>query len=284
MPYPEFSQQRLRLEFIHGFSSVPYLASRPDTAADSSNLSVKTRTLIRLIENIQADRFSTPLRLALGEPIDGVFIDGGDSVNVDIEAIADKTGIPVWLGRGGRYAGETGGRLILQELGLQGMICDLGQTGLKISWAGQRWAFERDLNVLPIRKDKASLQEKGAQRRALRQFMAAAIRQAVDEAGEGAPEALVCALPSSLDRWGQPRGSSYCGMTNDTQLLPDSLELAGWNAGHIILLNDAELAAVSALQDERLQACNLALVLTLGYAIGAAKLDLVHQAAVTAEA
>jgi hypothetical protein len=83
-----------------------------------------------------------------------------------------------------------------------------------------------------------------------------------------------------LDKWGQPLGSSYIGMTNDTQLLPDALEIAGWQAGNIYLLNDAELTAVSALSDERVHDAMMVLVVTLGFAIGTAALDLVKQSLV----
>ncbi len=77
-----------------------------------------------------------------------------------------------------------------------------------------------------------------------------------------------------MDKWGQPLGSSYIGMRMDTQLVTDALDLAGLPEIPHWLLNDAELAATSAIFDERVIACGgKALVFTLGTAVGCALAD-----------
>jgi predicted NBD/HSP70 family sugar kinase len=146
---------------------------------------------------------------------------------------------------------------------------------LKISWAGRRSAFPRDGRSLPPYRGAGAhnIAEKGEQRRRLRQWIAACVRSVLAEAGGGAPEGVVFALPSFIDRWGQPAGSSYIGQAMDGQLVPDAMELAGIGGVRVWILNDAELAAASALFDERVIACGRALVFTLGTAIGAAVAD-----------
>jgi predicted NBD/HSP70 family sugar kinase len=77
-----------------------------------------------------------------------------------------------------------------------------------------------------------------------------------------------------LDEWGRPAGSSYAGMKMDTQTIPDALRLAGLPDTPIWILNDAELAAASAIFDERVIRCGgKALVFTLGTAVGCAIAD-----------
>ena len=64
------------------------------------------------------------------------------------------------------------------------------------------------------------------------------------------------------------------GMSMDTQLVTDALELAGLPEIPHWLLNDAELAATSAIFDERVIVCGgKALVFTLGTAVGCALAD-----------
>jgi len=65
-------------------------------------------------------------------------------------------------------------------------------------------------------------------------------------------------------------------MQADRTLLPDALELAGLPALPLLVLNDAELAALGARSDARLAGFRKVLVLTLGFGIGAA---LIHRAA-----
>jgi hypothetical protein len=205
-----------------------------------------------------------------------VWMDGGKCDGVDAEVLSAALGVPVFQGRGDVFAGEEGGLCMLEEQECHGMVCDLGQTLLKISWTGRRWIFPRDVAAMPhhLGTGKHAVKQKGAQRRVLRRFIADSLRTALTEAGAGDPQGVIFALPSVLDKWGQPLGSSYIGMRMDTQLVTDALELAGLPDIPHWLVNDAELAATSAIFDERVIACGgKALVFTLGTAVGCALAD-----------
>ena len=204
-----------------------------------------------------------------------VWLDGGSLKDVDFGNVAEELRIPVFNGGGGMFAGEEGGLAMLEELECaQGMVCDLGQTMLKVSRAGRRWFFERDVTALPLYGGTGAhtIGEKGAQRRELRRFIAQSLRTVFSDA-PAAPGGVIFALPSVLDKWGQPAGSSYIGMSMDTQLVTDSLELAGLPDVPHWLLNDAELTAASAIFDERVIHHGKALVLTMGTAVGCALAD-----------
>jgi hypothetical protein len=205
-----------------------------------------------------------------------VWLGGGRSAAIATDNLATDLGVPVFQGRESVFAGEEGGIAMLEELGCSGMVCDLGQTQLKVSWQGRRLIFRRNLAALP-RCDRSvtySLQEKASQRHLLRRFIAQSLRQVIEDVHAGPPEGVVFALPAELDAWGQPIGSSYIGMHMDTQLVTHALEMAGLPDIPHWLLNDAELAATSALFDERVIACGgKALVFTLGTAVGCALAD-----------
>ena len=212
--------------------------------------------------------------------LDGIsclWIAGGQAAGFPAAASAAALGVPVFCDGGGVFAGEEGGLAMLEELDLpSGMICDLGQSLFKITWRGQRRVFPRDISLLPAGGGMGAhtLEEKSAQRRVLRRFLAASIRKTVAEAAAGNPPGVVFALPSVIDKWGQPLGSSYIGMRMDTQLVTHALKLAGLPDIPHWLLNDAELAAASAIFDERVIQCGgKALVFTLGTAVGCALAD-----------
>jgi hypothetical protein len=210
------------------------------------------------------------------EDLNCLWTAGGGCDGVDYARAAQALKVPVIRCREGIYAGEEGGLAMLEELECRGMVCDLGQTLFKVSWAERRWAFRRDVGALPHSQDVPvqTIELKGAQRRALRRFIAESLQQVIAEAGAGVPEGVVFALPSAMDKWGQPMGSSYIGMHMDTQLVTHALEMAGLPDIPHWLLNDAELAATSALFDERVIACGgKALVFTLGTAVGCALAD-----------
>lgn len=234
------------------------------------------RTLLRLADVLL---HPPPDMILAWDYLDGiscVWVAGGNTAGFPAGDCATALGVPVFCG-GGVFAGEEGGLAMLEELELPtGMICDLGQSLLKITWHGQRHVFPRDTGLLPNGGGMGAhtLKEKSAQRRALRRFLADSIRGIVAEGACGKPQGVIFALPSVLDKWGQPFGSSYIGMRMDTQLVTDALELAGLPDIPHWLLNDAELAATSAIFDERVIACGgKALVFTLGTAMGCALAD-----------
>jgi hypothetical protein len=236
----------------------------------------RTATLLRLARPLLEPPDEMMLAWHFLDDVRCLWVAGGNKDGVDDTTVSLEFGLPVLRDAAGMFAGEEGGLAILEELECRGMVCDLGQTMFKVSWAGRRWAFARDVMVLPHSRDvpEQSIELKGAQRRALRRFIAESLRTALAEADAGTPEGVVFALPSAMDKWGQPMGSSYIGMHMDTQLVTHALELAGLPDLPHWLLNDAELAATSALFDERVIACGgKALVFTLGTAVGCALAD-----------
>ena len=235
-----------------------------------------TATLLRLARPLLEPPEEMILAWHFLDNVRCLWLAGGNLDGVDDAEVSQALGLPVVRGEGGMYAGEEGGLTMLEELECgRGMVCDLGQTIFKVSWAGRRWAFARDVAALPLYGTGAhTIPEKGIQRRVLRRFIAGSLRAVVSEAAEGAPEGVIFALPSAMDKWGQPAGSSYIGMSMDTQLVTDALELAGLPGIPHWLLNDAELAATSAIFDERVIQCGgKALVFTLGTAVGCALAD-----------
>lgn len=237
----------------------------------------RTATLLRLARPLLDPPEEMLLRWHYLDDVRCLWLAGGGAAGVDIAKVLRCLELPVLSSTEGLYSGEEGGQAMLEELDCEhGMVCDLGQTWLKVSWAERRWAFPRDVDLLPHSRDvpEQSIEFKGSQRGELRRFVAESLRTAMAEAEAGVPEGVVFALPSALDKWGQPAGSSYIGMSMDTQLVTHALELAGLPEVPHYLLNDAELAATSALFDERVIACGgKALVFTLGTAVGCAIAD-----------
>jgi hypothetical protein len=204
---------------------------------------------------------------------EAVFLTGGRIEGLDLRRKLAVLPQPVVFGETPAFGGERGGFEWLQSRGLSGWVADLGKSQLKLAAPGRRWTFPRDWTRLRMSGGVAPAEEP-AQRRRLREFIALKLQIAMSECGQ-CPRALVFALPVRLDDDGTPKSSNYAGMRGDRTLLPDALQMAGLTNVPLFVLNDAELAALSALTDPRLAGFNKVLVLTLGFGIGAA---LIHRA------
>lgn len=169
------------------------------------------------------------------------------------------------------YGAAIGGGALLSDLGHEGWVLDVGQSGFKISSGPVRLQKARDWTRMPL-CDDAVVMDIAAQRAELRSCLAAFLKR-MHQATNAWPRALVVALPSRLDDDGVPEGCSYIGMEGDVDLIPDAMEAAGMPAGPLFVLNDAELAAVSARHEFDL--VKPALVLTIGFGVGGA---LIHSA------
>jgi hypothetical protein len=231
--------------------------------------------------------FATVLRLALegwhdddrlrrwNEPapegvlgFDAVFLTGGRTADPLVRMELSRLPCAVLFGEEPLFAGERGGFELLRARDLPGWVADLGKSQLKLSAPGWRWNFPRDWTRLRS-SCQVSPQEIPAQRRRLREFLALKFQTALVESSVR-PQALVFALPSRLDDEGTPGISSYAGMQGDRTLLRDAADLAGLPGLPLFVLNDAELAALGARLDARLNGFGKVLVLTLGFGIGAA--------------
>jgi hypothetical protein len=199
---------------------------------------------------------------------DAAFLTGG-GVRAD-ELSEELAGLPCALFFGERpvFACERGGFDLLHTRGRSGWVADLGGSQLKVVAPGSRWKFPRDWTRLP---DAGCLSpaETAVQRRRLREFIALKLQMAMAETGRR-PHSMVFALPAEVADDGTPGRSGYAGMQGDRRLLPEALEMAGLGDVPLLVLHDAELAALGALADPRLAGFRKILVLALGSGIGAA--------------
>ncbi|MES2597566.1 MAG: hypothetical protein V4662_19620 [Verrucomicrobiota bacterium] len=164
------------------------------------------------------------------------------------------------------FGSATGGRALLAERGLDGWVLDVGQSGFKISDASVRLQKPRDWNRLPLR-DGLTSADIPNQRAELRHSLAKLLMEMHEAVGEW-PRSIIAGLPSRLDDQGVPEDCSYIGMKGDSALIPDAMQLAGMPDVPLFVLNDAELAAVSAQHEFALM--KPALLLTLGFGVGGA--------------
>jgi len=169
------------------------------------------------------------------------------------------------------FGAATGGQALLAAHDLDGWVLDVGQSGFKLCDGSVRLQRPRDWSRLPL-QDDAVVIDLEDQRAEMRRCLAAFLVDMHQAAG-GWPRGLVAGLPSRLDDRGVPEGSSYLGMTGDVHLIPDAMKLAGMPEASLFVLNDAELAAVSARHEFDL--IKPALVLTIGFGVGGA---LIHHA------
>lgn len=164
------------------------------------------------------------------------------------------------------FGAAAGGRALLAARDLDGWVLDVGQSGFKLCDGSVRLQRPRDWSRLPLRDDAvdSDVQE---QRHALRESLAELLVEMHRTTG-GWPRGLIVALPSRLDDFGVPEASSYLGLEGDIGLIPDAMKLADMPEVPLFVLNDAELAAVSAQHE--FEVVKPALVLTIGFGVGGA--------------
>ena len=235
-----------------------------DTIRDSVFPHILQEALINLRAGCGATRSDGPVPSEI-RGFDALWL-GGGGCDAALRKMLRDSPYPVHFAEAEAFAGECGGLALLAQQGCAGCVVDLGQTQLKISTREKRWTFARDFKALPVRDDDADY-DHAAQRLRLREFIASSLRECGVQ-----PEAVVFALPARLGDDGKPEGSSYAGMRGDARLVPDALALAGLAPRIVFVLNDAELAALSALADVRVSPAKRTLVLTLGFGLGAALL------------
>jgi hypothetical protein len=166
----------------------------------------------------------------------------------------------IWLGGGGaqawplpwrtvvsdagRFCGEAGGLALAPGA----CVVDVGQTGVKVSFEGRRAVHERA---------GRSIEE-------LLRVALAGVR--------GRPPAVVIGLPCHLDAAGLPGPSTYAGLERRPEVVDDAVAAAGWRDVPVWVINDAELAALSARQSPEVRAGERTLVVTVGFGVGGAVL------------
>lgn len=173
------------------------------------------------------------------------------------------------------FIGDLGGYRILGDASPSGAVVDVGQTQIKVSLANQRFAYPRDFEALPVRRDDHSgignRVTVESQRRHLEQFIGGSLHDACRLTGRS-PSSLVVALPCEVDDDGVPGSSSYLGTEGNVDLLSKAFHYADLGDVTTIVLNDAELAAVSVAVSPRIIVGERLLVITIGLGVGAALL------------
>lgn len=193
---------------------------------------------------------------------------GGGAATASLAPVLARGPTPFTLYTDG-FVGEAGGLDLAGRRGYdraETLVLDVGQTAIKVSYAGGRHRLERDVARLPRRSVPSS--RRAEQREALCGFVSEALLCAT--AGRAGPRAVVVGLPGEIAEDGTPGVSSYRGTSGYRDLLPDALARASLAPAVVYVLNDAELAAASAsLLPE---ASEKTLVLTLGFGLGSALL------------
>lgn len=197
---------------------------------------------------------------------DSLFVSGRRSQEPPLFAALRGLDLPTIFTRTPDHPGSVQGLHLLGDFG-GGWLCDLGQSALKICAASQSMKFGRDLQRLPIRVE-GSMESIPLQRQQLRDWLSESLR--IFSTRAEVPEAILFALPSRLDDAAVPESSSYIGMEEDGMLIHDVVKAAGVNPRRVMVMNDAELAALDALCEPQLQGRAKTLVITLGFGLGAA--------------
>ena len=197
---------------------------------------------------------------------DSLFVSGGRSQEPPVLAALRELDLPVCFSRTPDHPGSVPGLRLLGGFGA-GWLCDLGQSAFKICAASQSMKFGRDLQRMPIRVE-VSMESIPLQRQQLRDWLSESLR--IFSIRAGVPEVILFALPSRLDDAAVPETSSYIGMAGDDRLIPDAIKAAGLNPRRVLVMNDAELAALDGLCEPELQGRAKTLVITLGFGLGAA--------------
>lgn len=219
----------------------------------------------RLREGTARTRSRTPIP-ARARELQAVWLAGGRARTIDAAALTTALGLPVWIADDPTAVAEQSARALVPAPAALAVI-DLGQSRLKIHLGAQRFEHTRPWDRLPLASGPADLDPTQA-RTALREWVGRALAEAAARTGVR-PDAIVFALPCELPNAPIPGSSSYPGLQGDTHLVSDIVAFTGWKPTRVLVLNDAELAAVAAGLDVRTHG-TLTLVLTLGFGVGAA--------------
>ena len=221
--------------------------SRPLHLGGEASLAQSVVTLLTLLRLGRARRHHVPEPLA-ALPFAHVVLAGGGPVDAVayalVEAGFDATiaADPLWI------AARGGGWLLEHHLGVaeRGLVVDVGQTSVKRFWHKLRERIER-----PPTPSRAAMVAW------LGQVLKTDVR----------PWGIVLALPAEIDAKLQVGACTWPWPEGDGDLVDEILVAADLSGVPTLVLNDAELAALSV---KLAGAPPASLVLTLGLGVGAA--------------
>ena len=196
---------------------------------------------------------------------DHIWLSGGRLLDLDI--VESLTTLPrkTFIATDARFPGIAAATKILPDCANSTLCIDVGQTSIKISQAEHRLVVARDYEEFPIRQHGNDTPSPQNQQRFL-QWLIKSIQTIPASLDDNTH--LLLSLPCEITNDCTLGGSSYIGVIGCKDTIPVLKETLQVNS--VYLLNDAELAAWSALADPRLPLCGNTLVLTLGFGVGAA--------------
>jgi hypothetical protein len=194
-----------------------------------------------------------------------VVLAGGGALD-EAAAALRALGFSVSQAQDPHWIAERGGRALLATVcePERGAVLDVGQTALKYSDARGRSRWQRSLAEVPLELDARDPAQQASYRANTIAFIAAPLLRAPPLAG------LVLALPCEIADDLRVAGCSYPWPAGDRTLIADLLRVAQLSHVPCLVLNDAELAAVSVAAQRPNTGATL--VLTLGLGLGAALL------------
>ncbi|MES2824109.1 MAG: hypothetical protein V4732_10945 [Pseudomonadota bacterium] len=230
-------------------------------------------TLKNVIQQIHAGLAVTASKLEINpisRAFDALYVAGGGALDPRIINALKQLSVPIIVAPDPVFSGVPGGNKILANHGLEGIVIDLGQTQIKIANAGELHTFKRDFAAIPIRSETESEQD-AVQLQSFVRYVSSSIAETIKNTVK--PKGIVLALPCDIDNDGVLGGSSYAGMKGNADLVDSIIHHANLEDVQVLLLNDAELTAASALHDKNVIKFNKILVITLGFAVGATILE-----------
>jgi hypothetical protein len=231
--------------------------------------------LKKVIEDLQSGTAVSASKTIINSAVqdfDALYIGGGGARCDEIISVLQELNIPVIVSENPVFSGVAGGKHLLEQSDLKGLVVDIGQTQIKISTDHKLHTYQRDLKLLPIRDDEDTAHHK-EQLQNFYRFVGSSIAESVQLIHK--PEGIVLALPCWIGSDCSLGGSSYAGMKGNSELIEQILNHAELDNIKVILLNDAELTCYTALSDKRLDGFKKVLVVTLGFGVGAAVLETV---------
>ncbi len=242
----------------------------------------------RLFETMAEPDFPSVLARAIGEIRDGigrswldrplphrtsavksvVFAGGGARREGLVEA-AEREGFEARCVEDPEYAFEAGAGSLLGSTPSEALVVDVGQTALKIAFAGRRTRIPRDFSRLPIQHELAP-DALVSGRQDFIGFVAGAIRETLRSTAPVLPSTFVLALPAAIDDDHTVHGCTYPYAAPDLELPADLRRASGLERVETLLLNDSELVAHGVASDPAMQRRHPVLVVTLGFGPGSA--------------
>lgn len=220
-------------------------------------------TIERILEGKAVSRSSGPLETKQLS-FDSIFISGGGVSKAITDTLSKNLDLPIIMADDPVFGSIPGGHKLLPDNGISGMVVDVGQSQIKISHTHELKTYSRDFDILPLRTEDIDASNP-EYKEAFCQYVSNSMRDAKKSAFTGD---VVIALPCSLDASGSLGSCSYPGMGRDLTIVEDICEMACDVTGNVPVVNDAELAALSARCNERIKGSRTILVLTIGFGVG----------------